>query len=105
LITIEWKDFGVRLKFTPTVLGDNSIRLKVAPEVSELDFAKSLSISGSTVPSLITRKAETTLELNSAQTFAMAGLINRLDTAISSRVPGVGEVPIVGALFRSAISG
>jgi pilus assembly protein CpaC len=101
-LTIEYKEYGVRLKFTPTVLGDNSIRLKVAPEVSELSSVGAVVISGFNIPSLISRKAETTLELNSGQTFAMAGLINRTDTAVSSRIPGVGDVPIVGALFRSA---
>jgi pilus assembly protein CpaC len=101
-VTIEYKEYGVRLKFTPTVLGDNSIRLKVAPEVSQLTEVGAVVISGFNVPALITRKAETTLELNSGQTFAMAGLINRTDSGINSRVPGVGDVPIVGALFRSA---
>jgi pilus assembly protein CpaC len=101
-ITIEYKEFGVRLRFQPTVLGDNKIRLHVAPEVSELsNGVGSVQLQGFSIPSILTRRADTVLELNSGQTFAMAGLISQTTQARSSRVPGLGDLPILGALFRS----
>ncbi len=100
-ITIEYKEFGVRLRFRPTVMGDGSIRLNVAPEVSELTDAGAVVIEGFRVPALVTRRAETTLSLHSGQTFGMAGLISRSVTARSSRVPWLGDVPVLGTLFRS----
>lgn len=100
-ITIEYKEFGVRLAFRPIVLGDNTIQLYVAPEVSDLTDLGSVTISGFTVKALKTRKAETTLELKSGQTFAMAGLIKINDDAITSRLPGIGDLPVIGPLFRS----
>jgi pilus assembly protein CpaC len=100
-ITIEYREFGVRLKFKPTVLGDNTIRLQVAPEVSELSAVGAVTIQGLQIPSLLTRKAETTVELQSGQTFALAGLISQRSDGRNSRVPGLGDVPILGTLFRS----
>jgi pilus assembly protein CpaC len=100
-ISIEYKEYGVRLTFRPTVLGDGTIRLYAAPEVSDLTTVGAVTISGFEVPALRTRKFETTLELKSGQTFAMAGLIKRNDDAINSRVPGLGDLPVLGALFRS----
>ncbi|MCE5325961.1 MAG: pilus assembly protein N-terminal domain-containing protein [Planctomycetaceae bacterium] len=100
-ITIEYRQFGVRLRFRPTVLGDNSIRLFVAPEVSELSDAGAVEMQGFRIPSLRTRRAETTLQLRSNQTFAMAGLISRAITARNARIPFVGDVPVLGALARS----
>ena len=100
-ITIEYKEYGVRLTFRPIVLGDGTIRLYAAPEVSDLTTLGAVTISGFEVPALRTRKFETTLELKSGQTFAMAGLIKRNDDAINSRVPGLGDLPILGPLFRS----
>ena len=101
-ITIEYKEFGVRLRFRPTVLGDGNIRLQVAPEVSQLSTGPgSVQIQGFSIPSLLTRRTETTLELASGQTFGMAGLINQTVEARNSRIPGLGDVPILGALFRS----
>jgi pilus assembly protein CpaC len=100
-ITIEYKEFGVRLRFRPTVLGDGTIRLHVGPEVSDLSDQGAVEIQGFRIPSLITRRAETTLELKSGQTFAMAGLLNDRNLARSSRVPALGDVPVLGALFRS----
>jgi len=100
-ISIEYKEFGVRLGFRPTVLGDGTIRLYVAPEVSALSDVGAVVIQGFRVPALVTRRAETTLELKSGQTFGMAGLINRTSTARNSRVPGLGDLPVIGALFRS----
>ena len=100
-ITIEYKQFGVRLTFRPTVLGDGTIRLYAAPEVSELTSVGSVTIGGVQVPALTTRKAETTIELKSGQTFAMAGLMRSKVNAIESRFPGLGDLPIIGSLFSS----
>ncbi len=100
-ITIEFKEFGIRLKFRPTVLGDGTIRLKLAPEVSQLTDVGAVEIEGFRVPALTTRRAETTLEMNSGQTFALAGLIDQSTIAQSQTTPGLGNVPILGGLFRS----
>lgn len=100
-VTIEYREYGVRVSFRPVVLGDGSIRLHAAPEVSDLSDAGAVIIQGFRVPALVTRKAETTLELNSGQTFAMAGLLQNKTEGINSRVPGLGDLPVLGALFRS----
>lgn len=100
-ITIEYKEFGVRLKFRPMVLGDGLIRLFVEPEVSDLTDVGAVEIQGFRIPSLTTRRASTTLELHSGQTFSIAGLINQSVNSIVSRVPGAGDLPVIGALFRS----
>jgi pilus assembly protein CpaC len=100
-ITIEYKEYGVLISFSPIVLGDGNIRLHVVPEVSELSAVGAVLIQGTVVPSLITRKAETTLELKSGQTFAMAGLIHNKVEAVNSRTPGLGDLPVLGPLFRS----
>ena len=100
-ITIEYKEFGVRLTFRPTVLGDGTIRLYTSPEVSALTSVGALTISGFEVPALTTRRAETTIELKSGQSFAMAGLISNSVNAINARLPGIGDLPILGPLFRS----
>jgi pilus assembly protein CpaC len=99
--TIEYKPFGVRLSFTPTVLANGIINLRIAPEVSELDFSNSVTISGTTVPSLIKRDAVTTVELRSGQSFAIAGLLEAQDTRNRSQIPWIGSVPVLGALFSS----
>lgn len=100
-VTITFKEFGVRLKFTPNILPDGTIRLKVAPEVSSLDFANGLNISGFLVPALSTRRAETEVELKDGQSFAIAGLIDNRLTEVANKVPGLGDLPIIGKLFRS----
>jgi Flp pilus assembly secretin CpaC len=100
-ITIEYREYGVRVSFRPTVLGDGSIRLYVAPEVSERSAVDAVVIQGSIIPTLVTRKAETTMELQSGQTFAMAGLLQHKTEAVNSRVPGLGDLPVLGPLFRS----
>jgi pilus assembly protein CpaC len=100
-ITVEYKEFGVRLKFRPFVLGDNSIRMFIAPEVSELSDNGAITIGGLRIPAIVTRRAETTLELKSGQTFALAGLINQRDEGRNSRAPLLGDLPILGSLFRS----
>jgi pilus assembly protein CpaC len=101
-ITIEFKEFGIRLRFLPTVLGGGAIRLHVAPEVSELSDAGGIAIAGGiTIPALLTRKADTTVELNSGQTFALAGLLSQSISAQNSRLPLLGNLPVLGPLFRS----
>lgn len=100
-ISIEYKEFGIRLAFTPTVLGNGRIELKVRPEVSELSDVGAVVILGTRVPSLITRRVETTLELQTGQTFAIAGLISQNDTARTSKIPTLGDLPIIGPMFRS----
>ena len=101
-ISIQWKEFGVRLRFRPTVLGDNSIRLHVAPEVSDLSNQGAVVIQGFSIPSIVSRRVETTLELDSGQTFLMAGLLSRRNEGRNSRIPALGDVPILGSLFRSS---
>ena len=100
-VTIMFKEFGVRLNFTPTVLGGDLINLKLRPEVSALDFNNAITIEGFRVPALTSRRADTEVELQDGQTFAIAGLMN--NTAVSSmrKVPGIGDIPILGMLFRS----
>ena len=100
-ITVEYREFGTRLRFTPTVLGNGTIQLHVAPEVSELSDVGAVTIQGFQIPSLLTRKTETTVEMKSGQTFAIAGLISRSTGARATRVPGLGDLPVLGALFRS----
>ena len=99
--TIEYKPFGVQLKFTPTVLEDGIINLRVQPAVSELDFANAVSISGTTIPALIKRDADTTVELRDGQSFAIAGLLLSDNTRNRSQIPWLGSVPVLGALFSS----
>ena len=100
--TIEWREFGVRLRFTPTVIGRQMVRLNVAPEVSERDFANSLSLEGGTVvPGLTARSVETTIELPSGSTIAIGGLLSEQFRGIARNTPGLGDVPVLGALFRS----
>ena len=100
-ISIDYREYGVRVTFQPVVLGDGTIRLSVAPEVSDLSSVGSVQIEGFSIPALIVRKAETTLELKSGQTFAMAGLIKNKNEAVNARLPGLGDLPILGPLFRS----
>lgn len=100
-VTVTFKKFGVSLAFTPTIVGKSRINLHVRPEVSELSTVNSVKISSFEIPSLTTRRAETTVELGSGQSFAIAGLIQNDSTHDVSKVPGLGDIPILGALFRS----
>lgn len=100
-ITIEFKRFGVSLAFTPTLLDGNRISMRVRPEVSELSSQGQIQISGFNIPSLTTRRAETTVELGSGQAFAIAGLLQNRAQSDVSRLPFLGDVPVIGALFRS----
>jgi pilus assembly protein CpaC len=100
-VTISFKDFGVKLDFTPVIMPNGNIHLTVAPEVSTLDFSNALTISGFTVPALSTRKAETEFELQDGQSFVIAGLMDNRVTDINNKIPGLGDIPILGAFFRS----
>ncbi len=99
-VTIQFKEFGVRLNFKPTIAGD-TIRLKVRPEVSSLDFANGITLAGFRIPSLITRRAETDVELRDGQSFAIAGLLNNLSQDQVNTIPVLGNLPIIGSLFKS----
>jgi pilus assembly protein CpaC len=100
-ITIEYKQYGVRLNFTPVVLGNGRIKLHVAPEVSDLDYTHSVTLEGFTVPGLTSRTMESTVELSEGQTLSLAGLMDSRVTAVNNVTPLLGEIPILGALFRS----
>jgi pilus assembly protein CpaC len=99
-VSIVFKEFGVRLRFTPTIAGD-VIRLHVRPEVSTLDFNNGITLSGFRIPSLTTRYAETVVELRDGQSFAIAGLLDSLDLSDKGAVPFLSKIPIIGYLFRS----
>lgn len=99
-VNIEYKEFGVRLSFTPTIAGD-VIRLKVKPEVSSLDFANGITIGGFRVPALITRRAQTDVELRDGQSFAIAGLLNNVAQDSRQSIPFLSKIPIIGNLFKS----
>lgn len=100
-LTIEYKEFGIGLKFTPTVLNSNKINLKLNTEVSTIDTNLSILIGGVSVPGLSTRRAGTTVEVADGQSFAIAGLIQSDMSNVLDQVPGLGDIPIIGALFRS----
>jgi len=100
-VTIQFREYGIRLHFTPVVTPRGTIRLHVIPEVSSLDYSNSLSISGFTVPALATRRVETEVELDNGQSFAIAGLLNNQVTEALSKIPGLGDIPILGKLFTS----
>jgi pilus assembly protein CpaC len=99
-VTIQWKEFGVRLAFTPTIAGD-TIRLKVRPEVSALDFANGLTLGGFRVPALTSRWAQTDVELRDGQSFAIAGLLDNVAQDDQAAIPILSKLPIIGALFKS----
>jgi hypothetical protein len=101
VVTISFRQYGVKLEFTPIVNEDGSIRLKVAPEVSSLDYTNAVTIDGYTIPALATRRAETEVELRSDQSFAISGLLDQRTTDIMSKTPGVANIPILGTLFKS----
>ena len=101
-ISIEFKKYGVGLAFTPTVLGDGLINLKIEPEVSQIDPTTTIQLNGITIPALIVRRANTTVELRDGQSFAIAGLLQSINTSDQSQLPWLADVPILGALARSA---
>jgi len=100
-VTIEWKEFGVKVDFTPTVREDGSIDLKVAPEVSQLDFSNPLALNGFTVPTLISRKTSTTVHLQSGENLVIGGLKQTDRLKAIKRVPILGQIPLIGLLFSS----
>jgi pilus assembly protein CpaC len=100
-ITVQFRPYGVKLEFTPDVNVDGTIALKVAPEVSALDYTNAVTISGYTIPALSTRHAETQVVLRSGQSFAISGLLDRRTTDILGKTPGISNIPILGALFKS----
>jgi pilus assembly protein CpaC len=100
-VTIQFREYGIRLNFTPTIQPSGNIRLHVAPEVSTLDFANGLTLQGFNIPSILTRKAETEIELEDGQSFAIAGLIDNSILEDVDKIPVLGDIPILGSLFRS----
>ena len=100
-VTIQFRPYGVKVEFTPTVNPDGSIRIKLSPEVSTLDYSNAVTISGFTIPALSTRQTETEVEIQNGQSFIVSGLLDHRTTEIMSKMPGIGSVPILGALFRS----
>ncbi len=101
VVTIQFRPFGVKLDFTGWVEPDNSVRLHVAPEVSSLDYTNAVTISGFTVPAISTRRAESEIELKDGQPFGIAGLLDEGVTAQFNKIPGIGEIPILGQFFKS----
>jgi len=99
-VSVEYKEYGIRLNFRPTVAGD-TIRLRVRPEVSTLDFPNGILLSGFRIPALSTRRAETEVELRDGQSFAIAGLLNNISQDDANEVPGLAKLPIIGHLFKS----
>lgn len=100
-ISIEFRPYGVKMDFTPVVNSDGTINLKVVPEVSTLDYTNAVTISGYTIPAISTRRAETDVELRNGETFALSGLLDHRTTEVMSKIPGIGDLPILGPLFRS----
>ena len=100
-VTIQWREYGIRLNFTPTIMPSGNVRLHVMPEVSTLDFANGLTLQGFNIPSILARRAETEIELADGQTFAIAGLIDNTILEDIDKIPVLGDIPILGSLFRS----
>lgn len=102
MITIEYKTFGVGLNFTPTVLSNGRINMEVAPEVSDLDFTNAVNLQGYVVPGLTVRRVSTTVELADGQSFAVAGLLKDDVKEVVKKLPFLGDIPIIGLLFKSS---
>lgn len=100
-VTVEFRPYGVKLEFTPFVNSDGTIRLKVAPEVSALDYTNQVVIAGYSLPALSTRRAETEVELKDGQSFGISGILDNRTTDVLSKIPGIGDIPVLGQLFRS----
>jgi Flp pilus assembly secretin CpaC len=100
-ISIVFKEYGVRLNFKPTILDEDHIRLELEPEVSTLDFVNGVKLNGFTIPALRTRRAKTGIELRDGQSFALAGLLDNSESQTLSKVPGLGNLPVIGNLFKS----
>lgn len=100
-VTIEWKEFGVKVDFVPTIVDEGVINLKVAPEVSSLDFGNGIELSGFRIPALRTRRAQTTVELRDKETLVIGGLLMEEEEKFETRIPILGDIPLLGHLFRS----
>ncbi len=100
-VTIQFRPYGVKVDFTPTVNADGSIRIRLSPEVSTLDYTNAVTISGFTIPALSTRQTETEVEIQNGQSFIVSGLLDHRTTEIMSKMPGISSIPILGDLFRS----
>ena len=100
-VTIAFKEYGIRLGFLPVITPRGTIRLQIAPEVSALDYNNSVTVAGTTVPGTSTRRVETEVELDSGQTFVIAGLLDRQTTENLARIPGIANIPVLGKLFQS----
>ncbi len=100
-ISIAYREFGVRLKLTPTVLDENRIMMKVAPEVSELDFSQGVTTGGVSVPALNVRRTDTTVQLGHGESFIISGLVSHNVIQNVDRIPGLGDIPVLGAFFRN----
>ncbi len=101
-VSIEYKEFGIRLTLTPTVVGRDRIMLKVAPEVSELDYTNAVNIAGTLVPGLNVRRTDTSISLADGESFVISGLISSRNSAQVNKFPGLGDIPILGAFFRDS---
>jgi pilus assembly protein CpaC len=101
VVTIQFREYGVKLTFTPVITPDGLIHLKVAPEVSSLDYTNALTIQGFTIPSLASRRVESEMILKDGQSFVIAGMLNNQITEQFSKIPGLGDLPILGKIFRS----
>lgn len=99
--TVVYKPFGIGLTLTPTVLGPDRIALKVAPEASDLDYTNGVVINGTQIPAIVTRRADTTVELGDGESYVIGGLVSRTTTSNLSKLPFLGDLPIIGAFFRS----
>jgi pilus assembly protein CpaC len=100
-VSIVFKEYGVRLNFKPTILDEDHIRLELEPEVSTLDFVNGVKLNGFIIPALRTRRAKTGIELRDGQSFALAGLLDNSESHSVSKVPGLGNLPVIGNLFKS----
>ena len=103
-VTIQFRPYGVKLDFTPNVLPDGTIQLKVSPEVSALDYTNEVEISGYTIPAIDTRRADTEVELKSGQSFSISGLLDNRTSDQLEKIPGIGDIPILGKFFQSKTS-
>jgi pilus assembly protein CpaC len=101
VVTIQFREYGIKLTFTPVITPEGLIHLKVFPEVSSLDYTNALTIEGFTIPSIATRSVQSEMILKDGQSFAIAGLVNNQDIEQFSKVPGLGDLPLLGQLFRS----
>lgn len=100
-MTVEFKEYGVRLNFKPTILDEDHIRLELEPEVSTIDFANGVKFNGFVIPGLRTRRAKTGVELRDGQSFALAGLLDNSETKTFSKIPVISDIPVIGSLFKS----